>query len=244
MTIVMKLLPGVEKESDEALCGLLNSLPWWNPDKADRLIWDARNWQDEDWLHRQAEFNDSMHRKNPRSDIYEKALDEVLKQLCLLEESKPAEKEKEEKKVKKKTLTFKSALRSDLKGYRMDMHTDSGEKFRFILSGLVAFNPNQGGMCGYGTDSWLFHCVLENAEYILNFDDDAGYGTCWSCALISPEDAERLKELEAVEWLKLMAKSDKKIHHLHPDHAAKARVDLDITASRCGPIDARKFYGR
>ena len=144
----------------------------------------------------------------------------------------------------KKTLTFKSALRSELKGYRMDMHTDSGEKFRFILSGLVAFNPNQGGMCGYGTDSWLFHCVLGNEEYILNFEDDAGYGTCWSCALISPENAERLKELEAVEWLKLMYKSDKQIHHLHPDHAAKARVDLDITASRCGPINAEKIYGR
>lgn len=85
VAIVMKLLPGVVKESEETLCGLMDSLPWWNPDKADRLMWNARNWLDEDWLHRQAELNDSMHRKNPRNDAYEKALDEVLKQLSLLE---------------------------------------------------------------------------------------------------------------------------------------------------------------
>lgn len=144
----------------------------------------------------------------------------------------------------KKALKFMSAFNPKLKEYRMDMHTDSGERFRFILSGLVAFNPNRSSMCGYGTDSWLFHCVLGDAQYILNFDDDAGYGTCWSCALLSPEDGVRLKELEAVEWLKLMTKSGKQIHHLHPDHAKKARVDLDITASRCGPIDAGKYYGQ
>ena len=95
VTILMKLLPGVEKKSDEELCGLLNSLPWWDPNSADRLMWDARNWLDADWLHQQAEFNDSMHRKNPRSDTYEKALDEVLRQLCLLEEPKPAEKRRQ-----------------------------------------------------------------------------------------------------------------------------------------------------
>ena len=93
MTILMKLLPGVEKKSDEELCGLLNSLPWWDPDSADRLMWDARNWLDENWLQKLAEFNDSMHRKHPRSDAYEKALEEVLKQLCLLEEQKTAEQE-------------------------------------------------------------------------------------------------------------------------------------------------------
>lgn len=90
-TIVMKLLPGVEKKSDEELCGLLNSLPWWDPNSADRLMWDARNWLDEDWLQKQADFNNSMHRENPRNDAYEKALDEVLQQLSLLEEPKTAE---------------------------------------------------------------------------------------------------------------------------------------------------------
>lgn len=120
VTIVMKLLPGVEKESDETLCGLMDSLPWWNPDSADRLLWDARNWLDVEWLQKLAEFNDSMRRKHPRNDGYEKALDEILKQLCLLEEPKPPAKEESEM---KKTLTFKPALSSELKGYRMDMHT-------------------------------------------------------------------------------------------------------------------------
>ena len=94
VTIVMKLLPGVEKESDETHCGLMANLLWRNPDEADKKMWDARNWLDEDWLHRQAEFNDSMHRKNHHSDTYKKALDEVLWQLCLLEEPKTAVKEK------------------------------------------------------------------------------------------------------------------------------------------------------
>lgn len=66
VTIKMQLLPGVERKSHEELCALMDSLPWWNPDSADRLLWDARNWLDADWLHQQAEFNDSMHRKNPR----------------------------------------------------------------------------------------------------------------------------------------------------------------------------------
>ena len=79
------------KKSDEELCGLLNSLPWWDPNSADRLMWDARNWLDEDWLQKQADFNNSMHRENPRNDAYEKALDEVLQQLSLLEEPKTAE---------------------------------------------------------------------------------------------------------------------------------------------------------
>ncbi len=240
VTIVMKLLPEVEKESDETLCGLLNSLPWWDPNSADRTLWDARNWLDVDWLHRQAELNDSMHRKNPRNDAYEKALDEVLKQLCLLEEPKTAVKEETEM---KKTLTFKSALNSDLKGYRMDMHTDSDEKFRFILSGLVAFHPNQSSMCGYGCDDWLFHCTLDGEDYILNFSDEASYGRCWRCVPISREDAQRLEQLEAADWLRLMAKSGKEIHSLHPDHAAKARAAMKIDHSRCGPISDKDFYG-
>lgn len=93
VTILMKLLPGVEKKSDEELCGLMNGLPWWDPNSADRLMWDARNWLDMEWLQKLAEFNDSMHKKNPRIDGYEKALEEVLKQLCLLEEPKPAVKD-------------------------------------------------------------------------------------------------------------------------------------------------------
>ena len=240
VTIVMKLLPGVEKESDETLCGLMGNLLWRNPDEADRKMWEARNWLDEDWLHRQAEFNDSMHRKNPRIDAYEKALDEVLKQLCLLEEPKKAVKEETEM---KRTLTFKSALNSDLKGYRMDMHTTSGEKYRFVLSGLVAFHPNQSRMCGYGCDDWLFHCTLGGEDYILNFSDEASYGRCWRSVPISREDAQRLEQLEAVDWLRLMAKSGKEIHSLHPDHAAKARAAMKIDASRCGPISDKDFYG-
>lgn len=240
VTIIMKLLPGVEKESDEELCSLLNSLPWWDPNSADRTLWDARNWLDEDWLNRQAEFNDSMHRKNLCSDTYKKALDEVLKQLCLLEEPKPAVKEESEM---KKTLTFEPALSSGLKGYRMDMHTTSGEKYSFILSGLVAFHPNQSRMCGYGCDDWLFHCTAEGEEYILNFSDEASYGRCWRCVPISQEDAQRLDQLEAADWLRLMAKSRKQIHSLHPDHAAKARAAMKIDASRCGPISDKDFYG-
>ena len=240
VTIVMKLLPGVEKKSDEELCGLLNSLPWWDPNLADRLMWDARNWLNADWLYQQAEFNDSMHRKHPHRDAYEKALDEVLRQLCLLEEPKPAVKEASEM---KKTLTFYPVSHSNLKGYRMDMHTTSGEKYSFILSGLVAFHPNQSSMCGYGCDNWLFHCTAEGADYILNFSDEASYGRCWRCVPISREDAQRLEQLEAADWLRLMAKSGKEIHSLHPDHAAKARAAMKIDASRCGPISDKDFYG-
>lgn len=93
VAIQMRLKPGVEKESDEALCGLFDTLPWWNPDEADREMWDARRWLDEDWLQKQAAFNDSMHKENPRNDGYEKALDEILRQLCLLEDQKPKEKD-------------------------------------------------------------------------------------------------------------------------------------------------------
>ena len=243
VTVVMKLLPKVEKESDEALCSLLNSLLWWNPDKADRLLWDARNWLDADWLQKQAEFNDSMHRNNPHNDGYEKALDEILHQLCLLEEPKPAVREKPEKKT---ALTFTPASSGNLKGYRMDMHTTSGEKYRFILSGLVAFHPNRSRMCGYGCDDWLFHCTAEGEDYILNFSDEASYGRCWSCTRISREDARKLDTMEAADWLRLMAtmaKSGKQILHLHPDHAAKARAAMKIDHSRCGPISDQDFYG-
>lgn len=240
VTIVMKLLPGVEKKSDETLCSLLNSLPWWDPNSADRLMWDARNWLDMEWLQKLAEFKDSMRRKHPRSDAYEKALDEVLKQLCLLEEPKPAAKEGSEM---KKTLTFEPALSSGLKGYRMDMHTTSGEKYSFVLSGLVAFHPNQSRMCGYGCDDWMFHCTLDGEDYILNFSDEASYGRCWRCVPISREDAQRLEQLEAAQWLRLMAKSGKEIHSLHPDHAAKARAAMKIDHSRCGPISDKDFYG-
>lgn len=86
VSIQMRLRPGMEKESDETLCGLLDNLPWWNPDSADKLMWNARNWLDEDWLNRQAEFNDSMHKKNPHNDNYKNAADEILHQLCLLNE--------------------------------------------------------------------------------------------------------------------------------------------------------------
>ncbi len=240
VTIVMKLLPGVEKESDEELCGLLNSLPWWDPNSADRLMWDARNWLDADWLQKQAEFHNSMHRKTPRSDAYEKALDEVLRQLCLLEEPKTAAKEESEM---KKILTFKPTSPGNLKGYRMDMHTTSGEKYSFILSGLVAFHPNQSRMCGYGCDDWMFHCTLDGEDYILNFSDEASYGRCWRCVPISREDTQRLEQLEAADWLRLMAKSGKEIHSLHPDHAAEARAAMKIDHSRCGPISDKDFYG-
>ncbi|MBE6921555.1 MAG: hypothetical protein E7465_00035 [Ruminococcaceae bacterium] len=240
VTIVMKLLPGVEKKSDEELCSLLNSLPWWDPNSADRTLWDTRNWLDAEWLQKQAEFNDSMHRKHPHIDAYEKALDEVLQQLCLLEEPKPAVKEESEM---KKTLTFEPTLSSGLKGYRMDMHTTSGEKYSFVLSGLVNFHPNQSSMCGYGCDDWLFHCTLDGADYILNFSDEASYGRCWRCVPISREDAQRLEQLEAADWLRLMATSGKEIHSLHPDHAAKARAAMKIDHSRCGPISDKDFYG-
>lgn len=240
VTIVMKLLPGVEKESDETLCGLLNNLPWWDPNSADKLMWDARNWLDMEWLQKLAEFNESMYRKHPHSNAYEKALDEVLKQLCLLEEPKTAVKEGSEM---EKTLTFEPALSSGLKGFRMDMHTTSGEKYSFILSGLVAFHPNQSRMCGYGCDDWLFHCTLDGEDYILNFSDEASYGRCWRCVPISREDAQRLEQLEAAQWLRLMAKSGKEIHSLHPDHAAKARAAMKIDHSRCGPISDKDFYG-
>ena len=143
----------------------------------------------------------------------------------------------------KKTLTFMPAFRPDLKEYQMDMHTDSGEKFRFILSGLVAFHPNQSRMCGYGCDDWLFHCTLDDEDCILNFSDEASYGRCWRCVPISREDAQRLEQLEAADWLRLMAKSRKQIHSLHPDHAAKARATMKIDHSRCGPISDKDFYG-
>lgn len=240
VNIAMKLLPGIEKESDETLCGLMSSLPWCNPDSADRLMWDARNWLDETWLHRQAELHDSMRRKNPRSDVYEKALDEVLRQLCALEEQKSEEEEM------KKTLTSKPGSSSGLKGYRMNMHTTSGEKYRFILSGLVNFNPNRSSRCGYGCDDWLFHCTAEGKEYILNFSDEASYGRCWRCVLISPEDARKLETMEATDWLILMderAKEGKQILHLHPDHPAEARAAMAIHSSRCGPISDQDFYG-
>lgn len=203
-------------------------------------MWDARNWLDADWLQQQAEFNDSMHKKNPRINAYEKALDEVLRQLILLESGQPAERET---KNMKKALTFMPEIRGDLKGYRMDMHTTSGEKYSFILSGLAAFNPNRSSQCGYGCDDWLFHCSLEGKDYILNFSDEASYGRCWRCVAISREDADNLAQLEATDWLRLMVKSGKQINHLHPDHAAKARVAMNITASRCGPINDKDFYG-
>lgn len=146
----------------------------------------------------------------------------------------------------KKTLTFMPASSGNLKGYRMDMHTTSGEKYSFILSGLVNFNPNRSSMCGYGCDDWLFHCTAEGEDYILNFSDEASYGRCWSCTRISPEDARNLDTMEAQDWLRLMAamaKTGKQILHLHPDHAAEARAAMSINASRCGPISDEDFYG-
>lgn len=244
--IVMKLLPGVEKESKETLCGLMSSLPWCDPDSADEFMWVARNWLSKGWLDRQAEFENSMHRKNPHNDAYEKALDEVLRQLYVLEEQESEEEEMKKKKLETASM-FEPASGSKLKGYRMDMHTTSGEKYHFILSGLVNFNPNSSSRCGYGCDDWLFHCTAEGAEYILNFSDEASYGRCWSCVPISPEDARNLKTMEATDWLKLMherAKEGKQILHLHPDHAAEARAAMEIHSSRCGPIGDNDFYGQ
>lgn len=143
----------------------------------------------------------------------------------------------------KKTLTFMPTICVNLQGYHMDMHTTSGEKYRFILSGLVAFHPNRSSLCGYGCDDWMFHCKMENGDYILNFADEASYGTCWSCTAISRENADQLGQLDAADWLKLMTKLDYHILHLHPDHAAESRAAMQIDASRCGPITDEKFYG-
>lgn len=147
----------------------------------------------------------------------------------------------------KKALTFKPSFSSALKGYRMKMHTESGEEYCFTLTGLKAYYPNMSSRCGYGSDEWCFHCTAEGADYILNFSDDAGYGRCWSCVQISPEDARKLENMEAPEWLKLMtemAKLGKQILHLHPDHAAEARAAMEIHSSRCGSIGDNDFYGQ
>ena len=98
-------------------------------------------------------------------------------------------------------------------------------------------------MCGYGCDDWLFHCTLGGEDYILNFSDEASYGRCWRSVPISREDAQRLEQLESADWLRLMAKSGKEIHSLHPDHAAEARAAMKIDHSRCGPISDKDFYG-
>lgn len=139
---------------------------------------------------------------------------------------------------------FEPIFISSLAGYQMKMHTDSGEAYCFTLTGLKAYDPNMGSRCGYDSDEWCFHCKYNGENYILHFSVDAGSGTYWDCALINKEHAEQLEKLSAVEWLKLVLKSETQIFHLHPDTIDAAKDIVQDTSSRCGPISDNGFYGR
>ena len=82
--IEMKLLPGMEKETHEALCEAIESLPWGDPNQADQSTQVLRNWMDADYLHRQEEFYAPQVQANPMS-YASSALSEVQTQLRLLE---------------------------------------------------------------------------------------------------------------------------------------------------------------
>ena len=132
----------------------------------------------------------------------------------------------------------------DLEGYPINMHTDSGEKYCFILTGLKLYHPNMGGRCGDGSDDWFFHCKYNNEDYILRFSDNAGYGTMWDCALITKENAGQLRNLSIAEWDSFVTKSENRISRLHPDTIDAAKKIVQATASRCGPISDKGFYGQ
>lgn len=132
----------------------------------------------------------------------------------------------------------------DLEGYQMDMHTASGEKYRFKLTGLKLYIPNGSSRCGYGSDDWFFHCKYNGEDCILCFSDDAGHGTIWYCALITKENAAQLQNLSAIEWLRFEMRSENRIFGLHPDTIDSAKKIVQAISSRCGPISDAGFYGQ
>lgn len=132
----------------------------------------------------------------------------------------------------------------ELEGYPMNMHTDSGEKYCFNLTGLKLYHPNMGGSCGYGSDDWYFHCKYNGEDYILRFSDDAGYGTMWECASITKENAGQLKKLSAAKWDAFVMGAKNRRSRLHPDTIDAAKEIVQDTSSRCGPISDQGFYGQ
>ena len=136
------------------------------------------------------------------------------------------------------------AFYPDLDGYQMNMHTDSSEKYCFTLTGLKLYHPNMSSRCGDGSDDWFFHCKYEGEDRILRFSDNAGYGTMWDCALITRENAEQLRKQSVAEWDAFVTRSENRISRLHPDAIDAAKKIVQATASRCGPISDKKFYGQ
>ena len=131
----------------------------------------------------------------------------------------------------------------DLEHFQMNMHTKSGEKYTFVLTGIYMHQPNMGGCNGYGSDDWFFHSKCNGEDHILHFCNDACYGTLWNSTAIADSDAKNLLTLSDAGWI-LLTRYDKVcISSLHPDSIEDARKILKCTNTIGGPLNDAAIYG-
>ena len=125
----------------------------------------------------------------------------------------------------------------------MNMHTRSGEKHSFVLTGICMHHPNWCGTNGYGSDDWFFHCKHTGKDHILHFTDSASSGTAWESAAITEADAKKLCVLPCTEWAALTEFKKGNLNSLHPDRIADARRILKCTNTARGPLSDEDIYG-
>ena len=136
-----------------------------------------------------------------------------------------------------------------MSGTVFGMHDDHGNRYAFEYVEINGFKPNQSGMCGYGTDEWMFLCRLgEDKYYIVSFAADAGQGYIWTGVRI-PRSAfdemviSRGDGLYKTFYL-YFKNEENRIYSLHPDDIALAKQLVGSERSRMGKITDQDFYGQ
>ncbi len=124
------------------------------------------------------------------------------------------------------------------------MTTRQGEKIEFLYSGCMKYKPNKSSTCGYGSDDWYYLCYNQGGEYMLNFSDDAGYGTIWVCVKLWDGGSEKLKKAETDLWIDTYFKRQKQfdVTVLHLDNIDEV-MDILPKASRCNVFTEHHFRG-
>ena len=131
----------------------------------------------------------------------------------------------------------------DLEHFQMNMHTKSGVKYTFVLTGIYMHHPNMCCSNGYGSDDWFFHSKYNGEDHILHFCNDAAHGTMWCSSAITNSDAKNLLDLSDEGWIDLTRHDKVSFSCLHPDSIEDARKILKRTNTRTGPLGDTLIYG-
>ena len=145
--------------------------------------------------------------------------------------------------MKKKVIYDTPVFYPDLKNFKIHMHTKSGERFTFVLTGVCMRLPNRCRSSGYGSDDWYFHVKYHGKNHILHFCNDAGCGTIWTGAPVTEAEANNLLEFSHKEWMQMTGYELLTIRSIHPDSIEDARKIMKNTNSSGGPLSDAEIYG-